>query len=493
MQLSKNSLSALDSAILPRSNTFELPEKVLQFGTGVLLRGLAEYFIQKANDNHQFNGRVVVVKSTEGGDPSAFEKQDGLYTICIRGIENGVVVNTNMVCAAISRVISAGSHWASIMELMRNPEIKLIVSNTTEVGLRLELESIFQAPPHSFPAKLLALLYERYRYFKADAGVGFVIIPTELIPDNGALLKEYVIVLASHNQLEPEFLSWLDQANHFCSSLVDRIVPGKPQSPELENLERELGYQDSLLLIAEPYRLWAIEGNERVKEICSFAGADPGLIIAPDITPYRELKLRLLNGTHTLSCGLAFLSGFETVLEAMQDEKMSAYISNTMIQEILPALPSGIPMKEAHEFANKVLERFANPFIKHQWINITLQYSSKMKMRNVPILLNHYARHNSIPSRIATGFAAYLLFMKAVKFEKGAYFGLHEKGEYPIRDEEASYFMDVWHRLAPEHLVKTVLGNQSLWGTDLNLLTGFSGAVLQKLLLMMEKGVEIAT
>ena len=486
--ISRNHIGEIKNASLPSAQDFDLPEKVLQFGTGVLLRGLVDYFIQAANSRGIFNGRVVVIKSTAQGELDAFKKQDGLYTICVRGLEEKKLVSENRVCAAISRVLAADFAWAEIIQIVHSRDIKLIVSNTTEVGLRLEEESIFKNPPRSFPAKLLALLYERYKFFQGDRSAGFVIIPTELIPDNGRLLHDILLGLGHFNLLEADFMNWLTEANHFCSSLVDRIVPGKPQGEEKAALEKDLGFSDDLALIAEPYRLWAITGDAKIKSICSFHEADAGVIIEPDITPYRELKLRLLNGTHTLTCGLAHLAGFTTVKEGMSDNSLSAYIAGLMQEEILPLLPPPITQKQAREFAARVLERFANPFIEHPWLSITLQYSSKMRMRNIPILFNHYKTHENPPQRIALGFAAYILFMKAVKFEDRVYYGKTSNGYYPIKDDEAAYFMDLWHRRQPEEVVRTVLSNQSLWGADLAHLPGFANLVVNRLHDLMQEG-----
>ena len=490
MQLSRKILPTIKTATVPGESEFDFPEKVIQFGTGVLLRGLTDFFIQKSNGVGGFKGRVVVIKSTDAGDTEDFSRQDGLYTICVRGLEQGRTVEENLVSAAISRVLSAKREWQKILELARRKEIVLVISNTTEVGLRLELENIFQSPPKSFPAKLLAILYERYKFFHAARHSGLVIIPTELIPDNGKLLAQILTELSQFNKLEPDFLEWLREANEFCSSLVDRIVPGRPAGAETAELEKSLGYEDKLLLIAEPYRLWAIEGSDRVKALCSFESSDPQVIVAEDISPYRELKLRLLNGTHTLTCGLAYLMGFRTVKEGMQDPLLFAHVQGLMTQEILPVLPDYITAEQSREFARNTLERFANPFIQHQWINITLQYTSKMKMRNVPVLLNHYKKNASPPWHFTTGFAAYLLFMKAVKFEDRVYFGETSEGYYPIHDDEASYFMDLWHRRKPAELVKTILQNHSLWGEDLFALPGFAAAVQTKLEAMLANGVK---
>jgi tagaturonate reductase len=477
------------SVMVPDEAIFELPEKVLQFGTGVLLRGLPDYFIDKANRLGIFNGRIVVVKSTAQGDSSAFEKQDGLYTLCVRGIENGTKIEENIINASISRVLSAQNDWGQILQCAHNPYLQIIISNTTEVGIQLVNDDIRHYPPVSFPGKLLAFLYERFKAFKGSEHSGLVIVPTELIPDNGKMLESIVLELAHLNSLEEPFMEWLEQYNQFCNSLVDRIVPGKPDQAMLSALEVELGYTDQLLTMAEVYRLWAIEGDEQVKSILSFAQADKGVIIEADIDNYLELKLRLLNGTYTLSCGLAFLAGCETVRQAMEDEAIAAYIKELMQQELAPSIPYPVDISLAQEFGNKVLDRFRNPQIKHQWISITVQYSSKMKMRTIPILLQHYQKHETVPELFALGFASYLQFLKPVKEQAGKYFGELNGELYPIQDDRAEVIYRRWQTLSQEDLVKEVLQDAAFWGEDLSQLPGFYQSVLEKLKLINAKGM----
>ncbi len=488
MKLSRYTLKNVNSeqVQLPDETLFELPEKVLQFGTGVLLRGLPDYFIDKANRQGIFNGRVVVVKSTSHGDTSAFDKQDGLYTICVRGLESGSKVEENIVNASISRVLNATEQWEAVLECAHNIQMQVIISNTTEVGIELSNDDIRHHPPKSFPGKLLAFLYERFKAFGGSDHSGMVIVPTELIVDNGKKLESIVLELAHLNGLEDQFIEWIEKHNHFCSSLVDRIVPGKPDVEQA--IEKELGYSDQLLTMAEVYRLWAIEGNEHIKNILSFAQADEGVIIAPDIEIYRELKLRLLNGTHTLSCGVAFLAGFETVKQSMDDEVFSGYISELMQQEIAPSIPYEVERSKAIDFAGRVLDRFRNPYIKHKWISITMNYSSKMKMRVLPVLLKHYERQQEVPQRMALGFAAYLLFMRATQKKGSQYFGEYNGEAYLVQDDQAEHFYKRWAGLSTTMLVKEVLGD-GYWGADLNLLPGFTQAVTDQLNSMMNNGV----
>ncbi|WP_019990628.1 tagaturonate reductase [Rudanella lutea] len=475
----------------------QLPETVLQFGTGALLRGLPDYLIDKANREGLFNGRIVVVKSTDGGDLTAFRRQDNLYTLCIRGVENGRTVEENVICSAISRVLSARTEWESVLQLAGNPDLKLVISNTTEVGIQLVQDDIRQAPPQSFPGKLLAVLYARYRAFGGDPNRGLVIVPTELIPDNGTRLEAILLELAHRNGLESDFIDWLESANTCCNSLVDRIVPGRPDPATLHDLADQLGYDDELLTIAEVYRLWAIEVPDgphasRVTEVLSFSRADAGVFIRPNINQFRELKLRLLNGTHTLSCGLAWLAGFDTVREAMDDETMGAFIRSLMLAELLPGIPYPVDEKTAQRFATDVLDRFQNPYIEHRWLSITMQYTAKMQMRNVPTLLQYYHQLGTTPTYMALGFAAYLLFMRGTHqpTKPGElWYGDRDCTPYPIQDEKAGYFADLWARATPAQVVSTVLGNKSVWGHDLTLLPGFAERVQEALGQFLDQGL----
>jgi tagaturonate reductase len=490
MKLSRLALNNINrnNVVVPAENLFELPEKIVQFGTGVLLRGLIDYFIDKANKQGVFNGRVVVVKSTSAGDIADFDKQDGLYTLCVRGIQDGKTVEENIINSSISRVLSAAEQWDQILQCAHSRDVQIIISNTTEVGIQLVNEDIRQRPPASYPGKLLAFLYERFRAFGGSADSGIVVIPTELISDNGKKLEAIVLELAQLNGLEKEFIKWLKEHNRFCNSLVDRIVPGKPDAEMLSSLEKELGYTDGLMIMSEVYRLWAIEGDEHVKNILSFTKADEGVVIEPDITIYKELKLRLLNATHTLSCGLAYLSGFNTVRDAMDDEAFFSYVKDLMLLEVAPAIPYKIEPSVSRDFGLKVLDRFRNPKIKHQWIHITVQYTSKLRMRVIPLLLTHYQQNSSVPELISLGFAAYILFIKPHKQDGGKLFGNWQNKDYPINDDLAASFLERWNNLAPEELVNAVLRDVNLWGEDLSALPGFYESVLGKVKLIIEKG-----
>lgn len=491
MQLSKNTINqiaAKPGLEKPVEKLFELPEKVLQFGTGVLLRGLPDHFIDKANKQGIFNGRVVVVKSTDS-DSSAFDRQDGLYTVCVRGVENGVTVEENIINASISRVLGAKTEWQRILECAHNPEMRIVISNTTEVGIQLVQDDITAEPPVSFPGKLLAFLFERFKAFNGSKESGMVIVPTELITDNGSKLESIVLELAHRNNLDYKFIEWLENHNTFCNSLVDRIVPGKPNAAEVKKIEEALGFEDELMTMSEVFRLWAIEGDEHVKNTLSFFAADKGMVIVPDITLFKELKLRLLNGTHTFNCGTAFLCGFNITREAVTHPVYGAFTKKLMHDEIAPAIPFEIDKKVKADFANSVFERFCNPFIDHQWQSITVQVTSKMKMRNGPLLKRHFELNQEPPAHMSAGFAAFLLYMKVVKKEGSKYYGDRNAEQYEIKDDSAEYFYQLWQNNDAARVAELAMQNTELWDEDLSQFPGFLQAVQEKLADYQSQGV----
>ena len=453
------------------------PEKVLQFGTGVLLRGLPDYFIERANRQGVFGGSILVVKSTANGGVGHFREQDNRYTVHVKGVEKGSQVVETLVVSAISRVLLAQENWQEIMEAATNQALQVVISNTTEVGIVLdEQDQLSAMPPHTFAGKLAAFLYRRYQAFEGDVTKGMVILPTELIDRNGDRLKEIVLQLAHINRLPPAFLDWLGTANFFCNTLVDRIVPGKLPQAEQLLADAELGYRDSLAIMAESFKLWAIEtGDERVKNILSFADVDAGVVIAPDITKFKELKLRLLNGTHTFSCGLAILGGWETVKEAMQDARFSQFVRNLMAMEIVPSLLAvGIGNAEAKAFADSVIDRFGNPFLEHRWESISLNYTAKMEMRNVETIKRYIACKANPPTYMALGFAAYLLLLRDVA----------------VRDPLAPVIRHAWKQHDLAAVVDAVLGQHSIWKIDLRTLSDFAALVVQQLKNLLETGVQ---
>lgn len=474
-----------------------LPEKVLQFGTGVLLRGLPDFLINKANKEGVFNGSIVVVKSTDSAT-DVFTQQDNRYTVVVQGTQQGQDINEATVVTAISRVLAAQTQWAEILTIARNPNLQVIISNTTEVGLQYLEESIFQSPPQSFPGKLTAFLYERFRNVGGSKNKGMVVIPTELIIDNGLKLRDTVERLATYNELGKLFTKWLKYHVRFCNSLVDRIVTAGDDATKAD-----LGYTDELLTVTEPYHLWAIEGDDRVRQMLSFADVNSSVIIDEDVTFYRERKIRVLNGSHTFTVPLAYLLGLETVYAMSQDALMGPLIERLMDDELVPTVPvdgmgeSGL--EAVRQFAREVRNRFANPHMEHLLLKITLQETAKMQARNVVTLQRYYAQFGTVPRAMALSFAGYLLFMKAVRAEGQSFFGEVAVGSgfltYPINDDKAGYFFERWQGVDAQkpdsirQFVATICADLTLWNTDLSALPQFVDTVAKNLNDLLTLGV----
>lgn len=457
---------------------FSFPEKILQFGTGVLLRGLVDYLVDKANKAGHYEGRIVVVKSTDG-ETTEFTSQDNLFTTHIKGVAQGELVDQQLINASISRVLQSNAEWEEILKAVHQPALQTIISNTTEVGIQYVPEKIAGVVPASYPGKLLAVLQERYECFKGAPGTGFVIVPTELVVNNGNLLKETVLKLAAYNELPADFQHWISQGNTFCNSLVDRIVPGKPKDLSPVN------YTDQLWINAEPYLLWAIEGDERISQVLQFHKADPRMLITPDITPFREQKLRILNGSHTVSVPMGFLRGLNTVYECMEDPYMRTFFQTVIREEIVPTIQEACPTAPA--FGEDVLDRFANPSIAHKLLSITFQESSKMNARNVATFARYAKQYGKVPAAMCQGFAAMILFLRPVKQENGQYFGARGAEFYPITDDRITIFAEYWkHYTDIAALVIAISADLSLWEADLSALPGFTVAVTGHLQEMLE-------
>lgn len=479
---------------MPEASVFNLPEKVLQFGTGVLLRGLPDFYIDKANKQNIFNGRIVVVKST-GSNVDEFAKQDGLYTQCIKGLVDGKPVEEYIINASISRVLAAQQSWNEIMECAQSVTMQIIISNTTEVGIELKADDdIKAAPPVSFPGKLLAFLYKRFQHFNGSQESGMVIVPTELITDNGKKLKGIVLQLAGIHKLEQAFIDWLNNANDFCDSLVDRIVPGALKSQDQLAFERKSGYKDGLTIMSEPYSLWAIESaSERTKKILSFYKTDDSVIITSGINKYRELKLRLLNATHTFSCALSYLSDFELVYESMRDKTIFNFIKKLMMDEITGCIVgASITRAAAESFASNVIDRFSNPYIEHKWLSISLNYTAKIKTRCVPLIMRYYEKKGKVPLCMSAGFAAYILFTKPVEIIDGVYYGEIQNRKYKINDSDAGLLYSYWKNASAGAAVQKILSNESLWDIDLTSIPGFAASVEYFLLQFTTSGFKNA-
>ena len=470
---------------LPTPHLLALPERALQFGTGAFLRGFVDFFLDAANAQGLFNGRVVLVGSTGSGRDRALQQQDGLYTLVARGMVDGALVEDTRVIGAVSRAISATENWDEVLACARSPELTVIFSNTTEVGIAIGDDDVRDdRPPRSFPARLTACLYERARAFDFDPARGVVVVPCELIEDNGATLRSLVQQLAVRWHLDPAFTRWLDTAVPFCNTLVDRIVPGAPSGDDAVTLPTALGYDDAMLTTAEHFRQFVIEGDDAMAARLGFAGADAGIMVVPDVRPYRERKVRLLNGAHTIAVSTALLCGCETVHDAMVHPRVGSFIRRTLLDEIVPSLD--VPAASA--FAHDVLQRFANPSIRHALVDITLQGTTKLRVRLVPTLQRAAAMRGTVPPLLAFGVAAHLLYLRGDLQQARRDAGLRVPP-----DPRGDRIHAAWTAgTAPDALVAQVLSDTDLWATSLADLPGLANAVTVHLFRMLERGVPAA-
>lgn len=504
-----------DDLVVPPPALFELPETVLQFGTGAFLRGFTDYFIDEANrarvegaeaaEADALGGRVVIVGSTGSRRVDLLNQQDGLYTVSVEGLDEGEAVQRRRVLAAVSRAISSVSDWSDVLALAEQAPLGLIVSNTTEVGITFNEEDagaeepLRLDPPQSFPGKLTALLYRRAEAFDYDEAAGVVVLPCELIEQNGDRLREIVERLSAAWGLGERFVEWLRAACPFPNTLVDRIVPGTPEGEKRTEYDAALGYRDELLIVAETYRLWAIEGNAALRRRLPFAedafasedGAAKGVVVAEDIEPFRQRKVRILNGTHTTCVPAAFLCGNETIHESMQDPLVGRFIEHVMRQEIVPSLD--VDSASAERFAEAVLERFRNPYLEHRLLDITLHQTTKLHARVVPSILRYYEKSGRLPASVAFGFACFLVLVRGSSAATG------DEDRYTLRDEHASFFARLWDELEDEsapalrHLAETACQQEQFWGVRLDdAVPGFAGAVAGHLENLLHEGARPA-
>jgi tagaturonate reductase len=473
-------VTAPDDALL------DLPERAVQFGTGGFLRGFLDDFLHRANVQGAFGGRVVAVGSMGSSRSDALRDQDGLFTLAVEGIEQGQSVREIRIISSLSRALSATDDWTEVLALARAPLLQYVFSNTTEVGIALDpSDAKDAAPPKSFPAKLTRFLYERAREFDHDPLMGLVVVPCELIEANGDTLRAHVLTLATRWGLGAEFIRWIERAVPFCNTLVDRIVPGAPRGADKARLAEMLGYDDALLTTCEPYRLFAIQGDAALRERMTWTSVDPAIIVAPDITAYRERKVRLLNGAHSLLVPTALLMGFETVRDAVTHPAIGRFVRQAMIEEIVPTLDAA----GSAEFAEAVLDRFRNPFIRHALVDITLQATMKMRVRVVPSIAAYAERTGRIPGALAFGFAMFLLLMR------GEVQAARRADGLPVpADDGADRLAQRWVASGTDvgSCVRATLADTSLWGADLTNIPGFAEAVTEHLRRALASGVAVA-
>ncbi|MBQ9197644.1 MAG: tagaturonate reductase [Clostridia bacterium] len=464
------------------------PEKVMQFGEGNFLRAFVDDFFDIANEKAGYNGKVVLVQPIASGLTDLINAQEGLYTLYLRGSEKGQKVDDKRVISCVSRAINPYGSWDQVLELAKSPDLEIVVSNTTEAGIVHENESAFdQQPPISFPAKLTRVLFERY-----SAGLaGVIILSCELIDNNGKELQKCVNQYIDDWKLSDDFRAWVNEKNTFCSTLVDRIVPGRIRdAEEVKALAEANGYDDPLTDVGEVFGFWAIEGPEWLADRLPFKKAGVPVTVVPDVTPYKKRKVRILNGAHTGFVLGAYLAGFDIVRDCMHDETVLGFMNKMLYEEVIPTLP--LDKQDLQAFAEAVQDRFNNPFVNHELMSISLNSTSKWRARNMPTLLDYLNVNGKLPACLTASLAAYIAFYSndaQALTDKGLICRRPKGNEYTVSDDRWVLEFYWAHKDdSAEDLVHAVLTNTDMWGQDLTALPGFETAVAGCLKLIRAEG-----
>jgi tagaturonate reductase len=452
--------------------------------------------INAMNGRGLFDGRVVVVQPIEKGLVDVLNEQDGLYTLILRGLQSGKIVERREIITAITRGIHPYRSWETFLATAAQPHLRFVVSNTTEAGIAyVEEPRPAGKSPTSFPAKVTALLAERFSRFGGHPAKGLIFLPCELIDKNGEQLRACVLRHAAAWELSQEFVHWVSAHNRFLNTLVDRIVPGYPHD-EIPTLTAELGYEDRLLTTGEIFHVWVIEGNAAIAKELPLTDAGLNVIWTSDLQPFRTRKVRILNGAHTMITLAAYLAGLDTVRQCVEDPVFGAYLRRGIFDEILPLLP--LPVEETRTFAGDVMERLANPFIKHNLISIALNSVSKYRVRVLPSLLEYRASTHRLPPILTFSLAALLAFYRGTDIHDGALMGRRPNGPYTVKDDAPvlEAFRDQWrafeqHRDVPA-LCRAILGRTDFWGEDLSSLADLVGGVATELSRILDVGVREA-
>lgn len=434
------------------------PVKVLQFGGGNFLRGFADWMVDILNEHTDFNGDVQIVQSIGKGNASLLNDQDGLYHVVLNGLVNGKAYREIRLITCVRGFVNPGAEPDRFLEMAANPDLKIVFSNTTEAGIAFDARDSDPATiPNSFPGKLALLLYRRYQHFGSDVSKALTIIPCELIEKNGAALKALVTRYAGLWKLENDFLAWVEDHITFCNTLVDRIVPGFPRE-NVDEIWSETGFEDRLVVTAEPYHLFAIEGPPHVQQLLPGPAAGLNIIFTDDLDRYRTRKVRILNGAHTCLTPVALLHGIATVREAVEHAFTGPFLEEAIRQEIIPTLAD--PEEELVDYMDSVLERFRNPYIRHELQSIALNSVSKFRVRVLPSLLGWQDRFGAVPERLAFALAC------LIQFYRGEWKGR----QLPINDESRvlDIFREAWTRGDEGTAASFALAHEGLWGMNLS-------------------------
>ncbi|MBO5146352.1 MAG: tagaturonate reductase [Lachnospiraceae bacterium] len=454
----------------------ERPIKVLQFGEGNFLRAFVDYFIDIANETGKFDGDIVLVKPIDFGNLDMFHNQDCQYTVCLRGIVDGEPKVIKRVVTSVADAVDAYKEYAKYSDYAKLDSLRYIVSNTTEAGIVFDDSDKFESePPKTYPGKLCKFLYTRYQHFNGASDKGLVMLPVELIDDNGIHLKECVVKFAKLWNLEEGFLTWLDETCVFTSTLVDRIVTGYPRD-DAEELWKEFGYQDNIVVTAEPFGLWVIESAKDISKEFPLPDAGLPVIFTDNQKPYKQRKVRILNGAHTSFVLASYLAGNDYVRESMEDELIGDFMHKTIYDEVIPTLD--LPKQDLLDFAEAVDGRFKNPYIKHALLSISLNSVSKWRARCMPSLLGYVERKGELPKHLTFSIAALMAFYTGSEIREKALIGHRDGQEYNIMDDMAVLeFFAANSGKASAEFVQAYLSNVDFHGQDLTQVAGLADAV----------------
>lgn len=458
----------------------DAPERVLQFGEGNFLRAFVDYFIDVMNEKAGFNSKAVLCQPIASGLADTINEQDGLYTLYLRGFQNGQKVVQKRIISCVSRCINPYIDFDALLECAGNPQLRFITCNTTEAGIVYDPScKLTDTPPSSYPGKLTRFLYERFRKFGSQPGKGFIILSCELIDDNGQKLKHCVEKYADQWQLGEAFLHWIENENIFCATLVDRIVTGYPKN-EADHLCHENGYEDRLIDTGEIFGFWVIEGSKELEKELPFKKAGLPVLITDNHKPYKQRKVRILNGAHTTFVLGAYLAGQDIVRDCMDDDVIRSFMNKTIYDEIIPTL--SLPKDELMTFAASVTERFKNPFIDHALLSISLNSTSKWKARVLPSLKEYVSKTGHLPSCITASFAFYIAFYKGYERTAEGLTASRPQNTYTVKDDR--YVLDFFYEHKDDNnaaLCRAVCQNNAFWGEDLSLIPGFEAAAAKYL------------
>lgn len=455
------------------------PIKVVQFGEGNFLRAFVDYAFYKLNKEVDFNAGIAIVQPLKDGMVNMINDQDGLYTLFMNGIKKGEKIQDIELIDNIVKTVNPYTEFANYLALAKEEELQFIVSNTTEAGIEfIETDTPEMQPPVSFPAKLTVLLYERFKHFKGDASKGVTIIPCELIDYNSETLKKYILQYVDLWKLEDAFKTWVSDACTYHSTLVDRIVPGYPRA-EIEEYNSKLDYEDNLIVAAEPFFLWAIEGGDDLKAKLPFHKTDLNVKIVDDIRPFKMIKVRILNGAHTAMVPFSLLHGNKLVMETVNGDFTGKFV-NSVISEISETLD--MDKNEITAYSEEVMDRFKNPFIKHALADIALNSVSKFKVRVLPSLLGYFNTNKKLPVNLTFSFASLIRFYK----------GTWNDQNLPVKDGEdiTTFFNGLWKSDDYEKIARLTLQNKSFWDQDLTEIPGLTRAITIALEEIDANGIE---